>query len=148
MIFQHALSASYSQVKSWLKWLRRSQPFNYVLTSMAKSMSCSFEQSPEWLIRHLHRHGQVRSTLPNGRTLRMWSRGDDWVSNQLFWRGWNGYETETSGLFFRLATRAKVLLMWEHTLVISVFLLLWRTTPATYIPLNQCRRFFVGSNEM
>jgi FkbM family methyltransferase len=35
---------------------------------------------------------------------------DDWVSNQVFWRGWRGYEPETSPLFFRLAAHAAVTL--------------------------------------
>jgi FkbM family methyltransferase len=40
--------------------------------------------------------------------MRLWSRGDDWVSNQVFWRGWDGYEPETTPIFFRLAERASV----------------------------------------
>jgi FkbM family methyltransferase len=63
---------------------------------------------PELVVRHLHRVGSVRSRLPNGRTLHLWSRADDWVSNQVFWRGWTGYEPETTPLFFRLASRARV----------------------------------------
>ncbi|MGH9200478.1 MAG: FkbM family methyltransferase, partial [Vicinamibacterales bacterium] len=31
-----------------------------------------------------------------------------WVSNQIYWRGWSGYEPETAALFFRLAGRARV----------------------------------------
>jgi FkbM family methyltransferase len=50
----------------------------------------------------------VRSKLPNGRTLRLWSLADDWVSNQVYWRGWRGYEPETVPLFFRLAMRSRV----------------------------------------
>jgi FkbM family methyltransferase len=42
--------------------------------------------------------------------LRLSSRADDWVSNQVFWRGWRGYEPETSPLFFALAERAAVTL--------------------------------------
>ena len=61
----------------------------------------------EWLIAHLPRSGVVQQRLPNGRLFRLWSRGDDWVSNQVFWRGWRGYEAETSSLFYHLATRAE-----------------------------------------
>jgi FkbM family methyltransferase len=63
----------------------------------------------EWgfAIRHLHRVGAVRATLPNGRTMRLWSRADDWVSNQVFWKGWSGYEPETARVFFALATRSR-----------------------------------------
>ena len=40
--------------------------------------------------------------------MRLWSRGDDWVSNQVFWRGWAGYEPECAGLFYRLAERSRL----------------------------------------
>jgi FkbM family methyltransferase len=62
----------------------------------------------EWAIRHLPRSGRVRARLPDGSTLVLWSRGDDWVSNQVFWRGWAGYEPETAPLFRRLAARSRV----------------------------------------
>lgn len=60
--------------------------------------------------KHLHRCGTVKAKLPNGRTLRLWSQGDDWVSSQVFWHGWNAYETETLNLFFKLASDAEVML--------------------------------------
>ena len=60
--------------------------------------------------KHLHRRGTVKAKLPNGRTLRLWSRGDDWVSNQIFWHGWDAYETETLNLFFKLASQSEVIL--------------------------------------
>ena len=40
--------------------------------------------------------------------MRLWSRGDDWVSNQVFWHGWSGYEPECAGLFYRLAERSSL----------------------------------------
>jgi FkbM family methyltransferase len=52
----------------------------------------------------------VSSQLPNARTLRLWSRGDDWIASQIYWRGWTGYEPETTCLFFRLATSAQITL--------------------------------------
>jgi FkbM family methyltransferase len=58
-------------------------------------------------VKHLPRVGLVESALPNGRLLRLSSRGDDWVSNQVFWRGWAGYEPETIGAFFSLAERSE-----------------------------------------
>ncbi len=63
-----------------------------------------------WAVAHLHRVGDVHAALPNGRTLRLWSRGDDWVANQVYWRGWSGYEPETTPHFFRLATAARATL--------------------------------------
>jgi FkbM family methyltransferase len=52
----------------------------------------------------------VDCELPGGATLRLWSRADDWVSNQVFWRGWMGYEPETSPVFFALARESAVTL--------------------------------------
>jgi FkbM family methyltransferase len=71
--------------------------------------------------KHLHRLGTVKAKLPNGRTLRLWSQGDDWVSNQIFWNGWNAYETETLNLFFKLASEAEVIVdVGAHVGVFSI----------------------------
>jgi FkbM family methyltransferase len=94
--------------ESGLKALRASQPLNWLTTSSLRAgLSLMCVQS-EVVIKHLPRVGPVASRLPNGRRLRFWSRGDDWVSNQVYWRGWRGYEPETAPLFFRLASRARV----------------------------------------
>jgi FkbM family methyltransferase len=91
-----------------LKAVRASQPFNWLATSSVRAGLDLMGARPEMVVKHLHRVGPVACRLPNGRVLRLWSRGDDWVSNQVFWRGWRGYEPETAPLFFRLAARAKV----------------------------------------
>jgi FkbM family methyltransferase len=95
-------------VKSALKILRSSQPFNYVTTSVGLGALSAIGSRPVFIVKHLHRVGTVRRRLPNGRTLSLWSRGDDWVSNQIYWKGWDGYEPETAPLLFRLATQAAV----------------------------------------
>lgn len=96
--------------KNVLKRLRSSQPFNRLVTSTLHAGLAITGLHSEFLIKHLPRTGSVRRRLPNGRTLRLWSRGDDWVSNQVYWRGWDGYEPETPPLFFRLAAQARVTL--------------------------------------
>jgi FkbM family methyltransferase len=97
-------------LKGAIKSFRASQPFNAVATAAVRGLLKAVGLRSEWVIRHLHRVGMVKVRLPNGRLLRLWSLGDDWVSNQIFWRGWNGYEPETAGLFFHLAQRAAVAL--------------------------------------
>lgn len=97
-----------SSMKSVLKKLRTSQPFNRIATSTTRGLLSAAGMHSEAVIKHLHRAGTVQSSLPNGRMLYLWSRADDWVSNQVYWRGWSGYEPETAPLFFRLATRARV----------------------------------------
>lgn len=91
-----------------LKKLRVSQPFNYIATSAVYGLLGATGLKSESVIKHLHRVGPVRRRLPNGSTLSLWSRADDWVSNQIYWRGWDGYEPESVPLFFRLASRARV----------------------------------------
>src|SRR5262249_9733803 len=95
-------------VKSALKSLRASQPLNYVTTSLVLGALTATGSRSEFIVKHLHRVGTVRRRLPNGRTLSVWSRGDDWVSNQIYWKGWDGYEPETAPFFFKLATQAAV----------------------------------------
>jgi len=97
-------------VKNGLKRVRASQPFNALTTSTVRwLMSVSGLQS-EAVIKHLHRVGKVECKLPNGRVLKLWSRGDDWISNQIYWRGWNGFESEVVPLFFRLASKSRTTL--------------------------------------
>lgn len=98
------------RLKAPLKAMRAAQPLNALVTALVRASLRASGLRSEWVIRHLHRVGPVGAPLPNGRTLRLWSRGDDWVSNQIYWRGWAGYEPETARVFFRLAERARVTL--------------------------------------
>lgn len=95
-------------VKAVLKGLRASQPFNWIATSSVRTVLNGLGVQSEFAIKHLHRMGTVLSKLPNGEVLRLWSRGDDWISNQVFWRGWHGYESETTSLFYQCAAQAAV----------------------------------------
>jgi FkbM family methyltransferase len=87
-----------------LKALRRWTPLNHVVTSTVRATLAARGTPPAWAVAHLHRVGAVTASLPNGHLLRLWSQGDDWISNQVFWRGWAG--PETSALFFALARKA------------------------------------------
>ena len=97
-------------LKSAAKGLRDWRPVNAVATTTVRAASGAPERPPEFAVMHLPRVGPVRSRLPNGATLRLWSKGDDFVSNQVFWRGWSGYEPETSPLFYALAETARTTL--------------------------------------
>ncbi len=97
-------------LRAELKGLRAWPPLNLPTTAVARAILRSVGRQSEFLIKHLPRVGVVRDRLPNGHTLTLWSRGDDWIANQVFWRGWEGYERETSALFFRLAARSRVTL--------------------------------------
>jgi FkbM family methyltransferase len=62
------------------------------------------------IVRYARRVGVVEAVLPNGRVLRVRSRGDDDIAGPLFWLGWAGHEPETAGLFFDLAGASRVTL--------------------------------------
>ena len=93
-----------------LKAVRALRPVNGPATVGTRTLSRVVGREFEVAIKHLPRTGSVRSQLPNGEVLRLWSRGDDWISNQVFWRGWSGYEPETTPLFFELARDAAVVI--------------------------------------
>lgn len=97
-------------MKAVLKRLRYSQPFNKVATGTLRGLCRLVGTTPEVFPHHLHRVGDVFETLPNGEVLHLFSKGDDWVTNQVFWKGWRAYEPGTIDLFYRLATRAGVVL--------------------------------------
>lgn len=97
-------------MKRLLRRLRVSQPFNCVATSTTRAVLGALRIESDFVVRHLHRAGIVRASLPNGRELTLWSRGDDWVSNRIYWLGLDGYEPETVQIFLRYAAAARVVL--------------------------------------
>jgi FkbM family methyltransferase len=98
--------AMVSALKSALKAVRDFYPLNYAATSALRAVGVK----SDFFVRRFPRVGLVEAALPNGRILRYYTRGDDGISNQVFWRGWDGYEPETVRMFFRLATLARVTL--------------------------------------
>lgn len=64
----------------------------------------------EFFVKHLHRVGTIKDKLLNNRVLRLRFQADDWIPNQVYWRGWQGYAPESTPLFYRLASSARVTL--------------------------------------
>ncbi len=82
---------------------------NRPVTTVVRA-ACHFTgKTPEAVIKHFVRSGPVHSDLPNGKVIRLCTQGDDGVSNEVFWKGWDGYEPETSPIFYKLATRSNVI---------------------------------------
>jgi FkbM family methyltransferase len=99
-----------SRVKGTLKRLRQWPPLNGIVTSTTRGTLGLLGTRVDFLANHLPRVGLVETPLPDGATLRLWSEGDDWISNQMFWRGWDGYEREVVRVFYALAARSRVTL--------------------------------------
>jgi FkbM family methyltransferase len=93
-----------------LKRLRALPAINAPLTYGARGALRRLGMKSEFAIKHLVHVGMTRTSLPNGQKAQLWSRGDDWISNQVFWRGWDGYETEVAGVFWSLAAVSSVTL--------------------------------------
>lgn len=88
------------------KVIRSHPAVNVPVTNLLRAGLHSVRRESPWLVRHLPRSGMVAVRLPNGVRLKLWSRGDDWISTQIFWRGLSGYEPETVPAFFSLAQQA------------------------------------------
>jgi FkbM family methyltransferase len=86
------------------------EPLNRLVTGLLRGALPERVQRRPALSHYVRRVGVVAARLPNGRPLRIWSRGDDGIAAELFWRGWAAHERETTSLFFELATSARVTL--------------------------------------
>src|SRR6188472_430642 len=94
--------------RSLLKQLRAVPAFNAPVTYGTRAAMRALGRESEFAIKHLPHVGTAKMTLPDGGWARIWSRGDDWVSNQVFWRGWDGYQREVTSLFWGLARTSDV----------------------------------------
>ena len=99
-----------SNIRGVLKRLRATAPLNSAVTRSVRGATRKLGVQSEFVIKHLPHVGMTTMILPGERRARLWSRGDDWVSNQVFWRGWDGYEPEMTPLFWQLATAARMTL--------------------------------------
>lgn len=93
-----------------LKRLRAIEPLNRAVTVTVRAVLRSLQLRDDFAVKHLPRMGTTRLVLPNDRVALLRSRGDDWISNQVFWRGWSGYEPETTRVFWQLALSSRLTL--------------------------------------
>lgn len=97
-------------VKERLKRLRYAQPLNRIVTGMVRALfGLLGRTAPEPVIDHLHRVGDIE--LPAGRygAITVYSRADDFMPNQAWWRGMEAAEPDAL-LFGRFAERASTVI--------------------------------------
>jgi FkbM family methyltransferase len=97
-----------STLRNAAKAFRSHPGLNVPITNLLRAGLNGLGRQSPWLTKHLPRSGVVSVRLPNEARLRLFSRGDDWISTQIFWRGIEGYEPETVPAFYALAERARV----------------------------------------
>ncbi|MDQ3472713.1 MAG: FkbM family methyltransferase [Acidobacteriota bacterium] len=103
-------------IKERIKIVRASRSLNNLATTTLRGLFAITGRQPEFLIKHLPRTGLTAVKLPNGRLLKIEASGEEWIPTQLFWRGWQGYEPEMTGLFYNLAESATTVLdVGAHT---------------------------------
>lgn len=95
-------------LRSAAKAVRSHPVLNVPATTVLRAGLRGLGRQSAWLTKHLPRSGVVDVQLPSQSRAKIWSRGDDWISSQLFWRGVAGYEPETVPAFYGLAERAAV----------------------------------------
>lgn len=95
-----------SLLKRALKFARDFPPINTALTYLSRWLFGRIDRIVRVSVRHLPRKGIVRVTLPNDRTLVLRADDADPIPSELFWHGWDGYETGSAHAFFALAQRA------------------------------------------
>lgn len=101
---------SCARARAGLRALVTWPPLNRALTGGLRRVLPARAQQHPALGRYVPRAGVVQVTMPDGRPLRLESRGDDDIAGPLFWRGWDGHETETVKPFYELARSARVTL--------------------------------------
>lgn len=101
---------AWRRAKAGLKAVRRQRVFNLVLTSVSRRVLRLLQRRSRFLETYVPKVGLVEARLPGGGTLRLWSDGDDAVTNTVFWNGWYGEEAEALPLFLRYSRSAKVIL--------------------------------------
>ena len=93
-------------LKSFIKKIRASQPLNSVTTDFLKYMTDGCP--PKFVETYMPRSGTVKVRLPNHETMKLWSAADEYLTNHIFWHGWDSHEPETSRLFFEYAKTSRV----------------------------------------
>ncbi len=94
-------------LKRPLRAVRAWPPLNVPVTAGLRACLRALGRPPGLLSRFLPRVGGVDAALPDGRTLLMWSRADDDVTPQVYWKGWAGHEPEASTCFYEFARSAR-----------------------------------------
>src|SRR5215210_1929550 len=97
-------------VKDRLKRLRYAQPLNRIVTSALRSLFELFGRpAPATVVDHLHRVGVMELTAAELGTITVYSPADDFMPNQMWWRGIAAAESDVL-LFGRLAREASTVI--------------------------------------
>ncbi len=90
-------------MKRLLKKLRSFLLFNIPIRSFIRSFVSFSNRVNRFFSLHWPVYGTISFHLPAGERVKIYSKGDDFVSTQAYWKGYMGYEGPTIQLFYNIA---------------------------------------------
>lgn len=81
---------------------------NLPVRVVIKGLTSFGQRTFDFFSLHWPVHGTIRFKLPAGETVSIYSRGDDFVSTQAFWKGFTGYEGPSINVFYHLSRKSRV----------------------------------------
>ncbi|MGP8215293.1 MAG: FkbM family methyltransferase [Bacteroidia bacterium] len=97
-------------IKKLLKIIRGYSVINIPVRTVIKWRYWFSKKTFVFFSIHWPVYGIIRFGLPNGKKVKIYSRGDDFVSTQAFWKGYDGYEGPSVRLYYHLAAKSSVII--------------------------------------
>lgn len=97
-------------MKRFLKYLRKQLIVNRPVGAVVRG----FLRFSSRIERTFHKHwpvsGTISISLPGNEKLMLWSKGDDYITTQAYWKGFKGYENTSVWLFYHLAKHSSCII--------------------------------------
>jgi FkbM family methyltransferase len=93
-------------MKRILKYIRSIKFINYILRKGIRRYVNFSVKILNFSTDHITLSGTEKIYLPDGNSFKIFSRGDDFIPSQVFWKGYGGYEDSVE-IFYHFAKRSK-----------------------------------------
>lgn len=97
-------------MKKLLKLLRK----QYLISRPVGAAVRAYLRISKRTARTFHKHwpvsGIISVTLPGNEKMLLWSKGDDYITMQAYWKGFKGYEDTSVWLFYQLAKHSQCII--------------------------------------
>ncbi len=97
-------------VKNIFKYLRATPIINIPVRVLVKNRTAFDQRVLNFFSLHWPVTGIISFHLPKGEKVKIYSKGDDYVSTQAFWKGYMGYEGPSVQLFYYLSKQCKTII--------------------------------------
>lgn len=97
-------------VISAVKGIRSIVFINAMVRNMIKLQSRVNQKFVNFFSIHWPVSGVIKFSLPNGKKVKMFSRCDDFIATQVFWKGYKGYEGPSAEIFYYLSLKSQCII--------------------------------------